>query len=150
MARYEKVLKAIERLMLTHEIKNKERYTVGMSDADSDSVTAWNITQLHTVGLLRDMGPLNNSSLSEYLGISKAAVTKITKKLTAEKIITEDGDKGNKKEKYFILTEDGERLAGLHGEIKEKAINKYIEVCEEFTDAELDTVADFINKMTAG
>ena len=145
---YDEALKAIENFIITHEVRNRERIKVKRKgNADTSE---WNITQLHTVAIIKENNYVNNTFLADKLNISKAAVSKLIKKLLNEGMIKDIVLNDNRKEKYYELTDDGRMLADTQKNQRKKIEQKYINVFNKFNENELNAIVKFLNMVADG
>ncbi|WP_223920794.1 MarR family transcriptional regulator [Geobacter sp. AOG2] len=147
MENYDDLLKAMEHFIITQEIRNKERIKIKNKKGSPVDPRLWNITQLHTIAIIKKKNKVNNALLTNSLNISRAAVTKIIKKLLSEKIIDEIMLADNKKEKYYTLTESGAELALAHEQVHGQIVKKYINVFKKFSGEELKSITRFLNEI---
>lgn len=149
MASYEEVIHSLQHMITKREAAYKKRVADKHFDEEGNVITQeWTLTQLHIVAIMKDEKFANNRMLAEKLDLTKAAITKATKKLLKQEIMIEKELKDNKKEIYYALTESGERLALLHEQLHEKAKQKYIDILQEFSDEELAVINRFLKSIT--
>ncbi|MDQ0177206.1 MarR family transcriptional regulator [Bacillus chungangensis] len=148
MASYEQVIHSLQHLITKREAAHKKRVTDKRFDEEGNVIAQeWTLTQLHIVAVMKAEKMANNRMLAEKLDLTRAAITKATKKLLKQEIMIEKELKDNKKEIYYTLTESGERLALLHEQLHEKAKQKYIDILQEFSDEELAVINRFLKSI---
>ncbi len=86
----------------------------------------------------------NVSALSERLGITKGAITQMVGKLGEKELVETRKRGGNKKEKYFSLTDKGEMTICGHREFHKQANRKLCDFIGGLDREEADTVFRFL------
>ena len=104
------------------------------------------LTQFHIIELIDKNDKINNKFLAKELNLSKPAVTKSIKKLLSKNLVVELNNEENKREIYYKLTKEGEKLSFIHDELHKQAVKKYEEVLKVFDDKEMETIIEFLQR----
>lgn len=104
------------------------------------------LTQFHIIELIDKNNKVNNKFLAKKLNVSNPAITKSIKKLLSKGLVIELHNDSNKREIYYQLTEQGEKLSFIHNDLHKKAVKKYEEVLKVFNDKELETIYKFLKR----
>ena len=89
----------------------------------------------------------NARMLSEIMGVTQGAVTQMTSKLTEKKLIEQYRLSGNKKEKYYRLTLEGDQARLGHQEYHSLANQKLCQYFCSLSDANARVILDFFEKV---
>jgi len=89
----------------------------------------------------------NVSIIARNLGITKGAVTQAYVKLMEKGLIDSFMRAGNKKEKYFRLTETGETIRQKHEQYHEEANKNLCRYFSSLSDEEAVTIMDFFDRL---
>lgn len=144
----EKVLKAIEHLITQRDKKIQKRTSLPAL-SNGESAEEWTLTQLHIVALINDHpSEANNTFLSKQLHVSKPAITKAVNYLIEKGAITSEKREDNQKSIYYTLTDAGQNLASAHEQVHQKAVDRYHQLLDQFTETELEVVARFLSSWT--
>jgi DNA-binding MarR family transcriptional regulator len=98
---------------------------------------------LHHVGL---EGHPNATRLAKALGMTKSGVSKLTAKLQKKRFILTERIPGNRKEIYYRLTADGEKIFRIHAKLHLAAEDKMIQVIRKYGEEDLAVIGDFLRK----
>lgn len=128
--------KLIDIIQLSQEI-NKKRF--------QDIYNGLNINEVHTIDYIKKNTSPNVTSISSNLNITRGGATKITKKLISKGYINEYKLEANKKEKYFMLTKNGEEIFIKHEKTHEESLKKDSKLFNAFTEAEKHIIAKFLD-----
>ncbi|MEB7050721.1 MarR family winged helix-turn-helix transcriptional regulator [Mammaliicoccus sciuri] len=104
------------------------------------------LTQFHIIELIDKNNKVNNKFLAKELNVSNPAITKSIKKLLSKGLVIELHNDSNKREVYYQLTEQGEKLSFIHDDLHKKAVKKYEEVLKVFNDKELEIIFEFLKR----
>lgn len=86
----------------------------------------------------------NVSSLSAQLGITKGAVTQLVSKLYQKDLILEVQREDNKKEKYYRLTPQGERVVAGHHDFHKEANERLCDFMKTLSPMESAAIYRFL------
>ncbi len=88
----------------------------------------------------------NVTKLAAASYLTRGAVSKQTKKMLAKNLIASYQKSDNKKELYFRLTEEGERLNARHQKLHQEFLNEHEIVFAQMSPDEFDAVFRFIGR----
>lgn len=129
--RLELELKEIKKLVQLHQLKG----------------IPGNLSTIHVLDCIGNHEPVNHSAIAEKLKLSKASITKISKKLLALGLINRFQLNDNRKEVYFRLTHQGKRLYEMHRALHEAEEQRFIRFLDSYSDSELQTILKFFQGM---
>ncbi|WP_198018263.1 MarR family transcriptional regulator [Lacrimispora indolis] len=89
----------------------------------------------------------NARMLSEIMGVTQGAITQMTAKLTEKNLIEQYKLSGNKKEKYYRLTQEGDKARLGHQEYHSEANQKLCQYFCSLSDANARVILDFFEKV---
>lgn len=104
-----------------------------------------NINEVHAIQYIGSAEMPNVTQITEYLKITKGAVTKITKKLITNGYLTSYQIEGNRKEKYFKLTDKGQIIFNKHERIHMEAFQRDRKIFDQFDDDAKHVIFEFLN-----
>lgn len=139
----DEVIKSLESFIVERENSNKKRI-YGRTEDKIDL----SLTQFHIIEIIDKKENVNNKLLSQILKVSAPAITKSMRKLLNQNLVKETYSEDNRKEKFYLLTEKGEKFSKVHDELHQRAANKYYQILNDFEDNELEAVIKFLNIVT--
>ncbi|MFT8352321.1 MarR family transcriptional regulator [Clostridium saccharoperbutylacetonicum] len=111
-----------------------------------DSLKGYKSSEVHYIECIgRNVEP-NVTKLAESLYMTRGAISKMTKKLIEKGIIESYQKPDNKKEIYFKLTEQGQKIYKLHDKLHKEFQERDKVVFEKVTEEQFDSMLTFINK----
>lgn len=105
------------------------------------------VSSLHVLDVIHLHDSIKGIDIARNIGITKGAVSKITRKLLNEGLIDKTQLPANQKEIYFSTTPLGAELADLHRLFHQEKDKKVVELLTSFDTASLEIVADFLEKL---
>ncbi|OOM78864.1 MarR family transcriptional regulator [Clostridium sp. BL-8] len=109
-----------------------------------DSFQDYKSSEVHYIECIgRNVDP-NVTKLAESLYMTRGAISKMTKKLIKKGTIESYQKPDNKKEIYFRLTEEGQRVYELHEKLHKEFQERDKAVFEQVTDDEFDSMLKFL------
>ncbi|MBN3526794.1 MarR family transcriptional regulator [Paenibacillus apiarius] len=122
------------------------------SEADQEAVCLHldklTLTQLHVLHEIGKCPDSNVTFISNHINVTKGGVSKAVAKLIAWGLVREHYRADNKKEIYYRLTTEGEKLAYVHDELHQQLENKHKDLLERYTEEELRVIASFLKDLT--
>ena len=106
-----------------------------------------NLSTIHVLDCIGDHEPINHSAIAEKLKLSKASITKISKKLLELELIHRTQLNDNRKEVYFRLTPQGKQLFEMHRSMHEAEEQRFMRFLDHDSDDELQTILKFFQGM---
>ena len=105
------------------------------------------LTGLHVLDAIGQTEPVNGITIARHLEITKGAVSKITQKLLAKKLIIKEILPDNKKEIYFRLTPDGQKLFRWHHTIHQELKTQGLGRLAKYSSSELQIITRFLQDL---
>lgn len=106
-------------------------------------------SQIHCIAAIEYIEDANITKLSQELGMTTGAITKMCKKLLNEGYVSKYQKEGNNKEVYYDLTELGLNVSEIHKKIHEKSYNKKKDIIAQYNDEEKATILRFLDDMNS-
>lgn len=107
------------------------------------------VSSLHVLDVIVAHEGIKGIDIARDMGITKGAVSKITRKLLDQGLITKTQLPDNLKEILFSVTPLGAELAELHRLFHREQDQKTVEFLTGFDATSLETVADFLEKLAS-
>ncbi|MGG2060634.1 MarR family transcriptional regulator [Priestia megaterium] len=104
---------------------------------------------LSEIELIENISLIPNANVTKLAAASymtRGAISKLTKKLIAKNMIESYQSVENKKEIYFRLTTNGQKINDVHQELHQSFLERDKEVFKYMTDEEFDTIFRFIGR----
>ncbi|KOF58175.1 MULTISPECIES: MarR family transcriptional regulator [Clostridium] len=111
-----------------------------------DSLKGYKPSEVHYIECIGRNVDSNVTKLAESLYMTRGAISKITKKLIKKGSIESYQKSNNKKEIYFRLTKEGQRIYKLHEKLHKKFQERDKVVFEQITEEQFDSMLSFIEK----
>ncbi|MBE6086469.1 MAG: MarR family transcriptional regulator [Clostridium beijerinckii] len=111
-----------------------------------DSLKGYNPSEVHYIECIGRNVESNVTKLAESLYMTRGAISKMTKKLIQRGIIESYQKPDNKKEIYFRLTEQGQKVYEIHEKLHKEFQERDKVVFEQVTDEQFDAMLGFIEK----
>lgn len=113
-----------------------------------DILTNYTYTEMHTIDSIGKLENPNVTKIALNLNLTKAAISKIIKKLAEKKAIEIYKNPDNKKETYYKLTKIGKEVFDKHLKMHESWCEKDKALFKHFNKKELETTYEVLNKYT--
>ncbi|WP_297439166.1 MarR family transcriptional regulator [uncultured Clostridium sp.] len=107
-----------------------------------------NMNEVHTIDFIGKNENSNLKAITQGLGITKGAVTKITKRLEMRELISFYRKEDNKKEKYFRLEAKGKEVYEKHLELHKKAFDRDKKVFNNYNETEKIVIDRFLKDLS--
>lgn len=111
-----------------------------------ESLKDYKSSEVHCIEYIGRNADSNVTKLAESFYMTTGAISKLTKKLIKKGIIESYQKLDNKKEIYFRLTEQGQRIYKIHEELHKEFQERDKAVFEEVTEEQLDSMLSFMEK----
>jgi DNA-binding MarR family transcriptional regulator len=105
-------------------------------------------TALRVVDAIGQAEPVNGITISEQFHIPKGTVSKITRRLIAQNLISTEALPNNKKEILFRLTPLGKQLFQVHRAFDEQMERGFVQFLKRYTPDELCLLARVLQDAT--
>ncbi|MNO44454.1 MarR family protein [compost metagenome] len=144
----------------------KSMYRIFINKTDEDQDRLWlmehisddrikkmlprlSVSSLHVLDVINRHEGIKGVDVARDMGITKGAVSKITRKLLEQGLIRKTQLPDNLKEIYFSVTPLGVELAELHRLFHQEQDQKAMELFTGYDEASLEIVADFLEKLSS-
>lgn len=114
-----------------------------------DSLKGYKSSEVHYIECIGRNADSNVTKLAESLYMTRGAISKMTKKLIKKGVIESYQKPDNKKEIYFRLTEEGQRIYKLHEKLHKEFQDRDKVVFEQVTEEQFDSMLRFIEKYSS-
>lgn len=104
----------------------------------------YSLAQVHCIDCIGTIDHSNVTKISEKMGLTRAGISKVCKKLLGKGLIESYQDPNNKKEIYFRLTEVGQSIYDKHKKIHSETRREYISFLEHYSDSEQAAILRFL------
>ena len=111
-----------------------------------DSLKGFKSSEVHYIEHIGRNLDSNVTKLADSFYMTRGAISKMTKKLVKRGIIESYQKPDNRKEIYFRLTEQGTEIYKLHENLHKEFQERDKVVFEHITEAELDSMLEFVKK----
>src|SRR5579884_2553563 len=124
-----------------------------ITEHSSDSVVVEtlqdiSITAMKVIDAIGRLEPVNGITISEQFHIPKGTVSKITRRLIAKDLITQESLPNNKKEIFFRLTPLGKELFEVHRAFDEQMERGFLSFLQRYNADELRLLARILHDAT--
>lgn len=102
---------------------------------------------LHVLDTVWRSSEINGVEIARNLGVTKGAISKIIRKLSAFGLISKKRHPDNNKEIYFSISSQGEKLAILHHNMHKELDKKVIEMFKSYDKSSLELIVEFMEKI---
>lgn len=106
-------------------------------------------SEVHCLAAINTIVDANVTDLATHLHMTCGAVSKITKKLTSKKLIESFQKPGNKKEKYFRLTEQGKQVDAQHTKAHAAWLKRDTKFLETISSGDKAVIKNFLEKFNS-
>ncbi|MFB5677915.1 MarR family transcriptional regulator [Paenibacillus terreus] len=96
-----------------------------------------NLSDVHMIACIGDHEPINVTTLSEKLNLTKGSITRISSKLLEQSLIRREQLNDNKKEVFFRLTPRGEQLHLIHDKLHKEVEQRFKKMLDKYTPEQL-------------
>ncbi|ENZ5544810.1 MarR family transcriptional regulator [Enterococcus hirae] len=104
---------------------------------------------LNEIDLIEKVASISNPNVTKLANASymtRGAISKLTKKMITNGLLESYQKPENKKERYFRLTAEGQRINKMHQKLHEEFLKENEVVFQQMTKEEFDTVFRFIGR----
>ena len=104
---------------------------------------------LNEIDLIEKVASIPNPNVTKLANASymtRGAISKLTKKMITNGLLESYQKPENKKERYFCLTAEGQRINKMHQKLHEEFLKENEVVFQQMTKEEFDTVFRFIGR----
>ncbi|WP_055107125.1 MarR family transcriptional regulator [Paenibacillus ihumii] len=147
-----RIEKSIYRILISESDEDQDRLWLTERVADhrlKKLVPRLSISSLHVLDVIYMHDGIIGIDIAREMGLTKGAVSKITRKLLEQGLIRKTQLPDNLKEIYFSVTPLGAELAELHRLFHQEKDQKAMELLASFDGPSLEIVADFLEKLAS-
>jgi len=145
-----RIEKSLYRILINENDENQDRLWL-MEHISDDRLKGLlphlSISGLHILDVIDTHERIKGVDIAREMGITKGAVSKITRKLLEQDLIRKTQLPDNLKEIYFSVTPLGAELAELHRLFHQQQDQKAMELLASYDAMSLETVAGFLEKL---
>jgi len=111
-----------------------------------DKLKDFKSSEVHCMEYIGKDPECNVTKLAESFYMTRGAISKMTRKLIAKGVIESYQKPDNKKEIYFRLTEQGQKVYKIHEELHKEFQERDKAVFEQVTQEQFDNMLGFVEK----
>ncbi|MEW9138783.1 MarR family transcriptional regulator [Bacillus wiedmannii] len=115
-------------------------------DKMEEGLKGFKSSEVHCIEYIENNSDSNVTQLAEAFYVTRGAISRMTKKLINKGFIESYQKSENKKEIYFRLTEQGKEIYKIHEELHNEFQQRDKAVFEQVTEAEFDSIINFVEK----
>ena len=115
-------------------------------DKMEEGLKGFKSSEVHCIEYIENNADSNVTQLAEAFYVTRGAISRMTKKLINKGLIESYQKSENKKEIYFKLTEQGKEIYKIHEELHKEFQERDKAVFEQVTEAEFDSIINFVEK----
>ncbi|MDP4097829.1 MarR family transcriptional regulator [Paenibacillus sp. P96] len=108
-----------------------------------------NLSDIHMIACIGDHEPINVTTLSEKMNLTKGSITRISGKLLEQGLIRREQLNDNKKEVFFRLTLRGEQLHVIHDKLHKEVEQRFKDFLGKYTPEQLDFAKELLQDLLA-
>lgn len=127
-------------------VKVREHLAVFQHKQDSllDGIS---LTDVHCIDCIGETDHLNVTKISEQMELTRAGISKISKRLLSKGLIESYQEPNNNKEIYFRLTQDGQSIYDVHKKIHNEIRREWSAFFERYSDDEQAAILRFFTDL---
>ncbi|MEI2316284.1 MarR family transcriptional regulator [Bacillus paramobilis] len=115
-------------------------------DKMEEGLKGFKSSEVHCIEFIENNADSNVTQLAEAFYVTRGAISRMTKKLINKGLIESYQKSENKKEIYFRLTKQGKEIYKIHEELHNEFQQRDKAVFEQVTEAEFDSIINFVEK----
>lgn len=104
-----------------------------------------NLAEAHCIDKIGSMDHANVTKIAVEMGMTRGAISKISKKLLNKKLIDSYQKPENNKEIYFCLTEQGQKIYSEHKKCHYQARQEKLALLSTYSQDEQSIILRFLN-----
>jgi DNA-binding MarR family transcriptional regulator len=106
-----------------------------------------NLAEVHCIDWIGMIDHPNVTKISEKMGMTRGAISKISKKLLGKGLIENYQRPDNNKEIYFRLTEGGQSVYGEHKKLHSEVRQEQLSLLEHYSDNDKAAILRFLTDL---
>jgi len=107
-------------------------------------VSSMSLSELHVIQCIGKKGLMNVTAITEEMGMTKGAISKICTKLFNKQFVEKMRMLDNQKEIFFRLTDNGNEIYMAHEKLHQQAEEKWLLLLNQYTEEELSLIQRFV------
>ena len=111
-----------------------------------ESFKGYKSSEVHYIECIGRNVDSNVTKLAESLYMTRGAISKMTKKLIEKGVIESYQKSDNKKEIYFRLTKEGQKIYDIHEKLHREFQERDKVVFDQVTEEQFDSMLSFVEK----
>lgn len=140
MGEKEKILRELTRIQERTDVLEHHKESV------FEGIT---LAEAHCIDKIGSLDCVNVTKLAAEMGMTKGAISKISKKLLSKNLVGNYQKPENNKEVYFCLTEPGEEVYQEHKKCHYKAAQAKLAVLARYNETEQAAILRFLEDINA-
>ncbi len=112
-------------------------------------VSGMSLSELHVIQCIGKKGLMNVTAITEEMGMTKGAISKICTKLFNKQFVEKMKMLDNQKEIFFRLTDNGNGIYMAHEKLHQQAEEKWLLLLNQYTEEELSLIQRFVKDVGA-
>lgn len=112
-------------------------------------VSGMSLSELHVIQCIGTKGLMNVTAITEEMGMTKGAISKICTKLFNKQFVEKMKMLDNQKEIFFRLTDSGNEIYMAHEKLHQQAEEKWLLLLDQYTEEELSFIQRFVKDVGA-
>ncbi|MCM1364935.1 MAG: MarR family transcriptional regulator [Faecalibacterium sp.] len=113
---------------------------------ESEELRKYNNSELHIIAAIGKLENPNVTAIAQYMGMTKGGISKNIKKLIDADLVSTYQSENNNKKIFYALTDEGRKIYDKHEVAHENWIERDNNFFSNFSDNEINAVADFLEK----
>lgn len=113
---------------------------------ESQCLDEYGYSETHCIDFIGRLELPNVTKVAEHMGMTRGAISKMTKKLLSKGLIEKYTLESNKKEVYFRLTEQGNHLFEEHDKRHRRWEKRDMEFLSRYSKEEVEIVYQFMQE----
>ncbi|WP_313630880.1 MarR family transcriptional regulator [Enterococcus devriesei] len=110
------------------------------------SLAGYTASEVHCIEFIGKHQDPNVTKMAESMYMTRGAISKLTKKMLKKKYIESYQKSDNKKEIYFKLTEEGEKVFNIHEQLHKEFEERDKDVFAPVTEEQYDAFLTFLER----
>jgi DNA-binding MarR family transcriptional regulator len=106
------------------------------------------LAEVHGIDRIGSIEKPNVTKVAKELGLTRGAISKISKKLLDKALIESYQDSGNRKEIYFRLTRNGKDIFRKHQRIHKEVRDEWLSLFERYSGSEQAAILRFLTDVS--
>lgn len=136
-----------KRFILMSELMDLSNEIIWRNKPELESaLKGYTLNEIEVIEHIALIPQANVTKLAAASFMTRGAISKLTKKLLEKSIIERYQTPENKKEIYFRLTKEGEKIRKIHTDLHQRFLERDQEVFTPMTEEEYDTIFRFIGR----